>query len=97
VSARASAVTRRDPAYPTVSAVLLRSTLTGAVRHQQEAMRDGSIDLMLELHLPGIGRLDFERVRDVARAGHDAALPHVRRWVDDQPWVGRHAPSGWSA
>ncbi len=94
VRALASAVTRRGPSYPTVSAVLLRSMLTGAVRHQQEAMRDGSIDLMLELHLPGIGLLDFERVREVARAGHDAALPDIRRWVEEQPWVGRHAASG---
>jgi hypothetical protein len=67
----------------------MRSMLTGAVRHQRQAMQGDSIDLLLELHLPGIGLLEFGRVREVAQAGYDAALPRIRTWVDEQEWVRR--------
>jgi predicted acylesterase/phospholipase RssA len=92
VRALASAVTGRGPRYPSVSSVLLRSMLTGAVRHQQQAMRGDRIELLIELHLPGIGLLDFERVEEVARAGRDAALPQIAEWAQGRSWV--RSPSG---
>jgi predicted acylesterase/phospholipase RssA len=82
-----STITRRGHSYPTVSAILLRSMLTGAVRNQNDALRDEAVDLMLQLHLPGIGLLDFDRVRDVAQAGEDASLPQIRQWASEQPWL----------
>ncbi|HEY3485329.1 MAG TPA: cyclic nucleotide-binding domain-containing protein, partial [Ilumatobacteraceae bacterium] len=68
---------RRTGAYPSVAAILLRSMLTGAVRNQQEAVRDGSVDLMLQLHLPGVGLLDFASVHTVAKAGYDSSIDQI--------------------
>jgi predicted acylesterase/phospholipase RssA/CRP-like cAMP-binding protein len=77
--------------YPSVSSVLLRSMLTGAVRTQQEALRDGGVNLLLPLHLPGIGLLEFERVRPVAQAGYEASRETIAAWAAAQPWLGRTA------
>ncbi len=63
--------------YPSVTSVLLRSMLTGAVRNQKTSMQDGSIDLLLTLHLPGVGLLEFDRSREVADAGYEAATPTI--------------------
>jgi predicted acylesterase/phospholipase RssA len=67
--------------YPSVTSILLRSMLTGAVRNQQASMQDGSIDLLLTMHLPGVGLLDFERTREVAAAGYESAMADVNAWA----------------
>ncbi len=79
---------RSKSIYPSVTSVLLRSMLTGAVRNQKASMADGSIDLLLTLHLPGIGLLDFERSREVADAGYGAAKPTIDDWVATRPELG---------
>jgi predicted acylesterase/phospholipase RssA/CRP-like cAMP-binding protein len=85
--ALAASVTGRRSDYPRLSAVLLRSMLTGAVRNQHEAMKDATVDLLLPLHLPGVGLLDFERVRAVSRAGYVASAGSIREWAATQRWV----------
>ncbi len=72
---------RSTSVYPSVTSVLLRSMLTGAVRNQKESMQDGSIDLLVAMHLPGVGLLDFERSREVAEAGYEASVQTVREWA----------------
>jgi predicted acylesterase/phospholipase RssA/CRP-like cAMP-binding protein len=79
----------RRSVYPSVSAVLLRSMLTGAVRNQHDAMTEGGVDLLLALHLPGIGLLEFDRVRSVAAAGYEASVDQIRAWAAAQSWIGR--------
>jgi predicted acylesterase/phospholipase RssA len=67
--------------YPSVTSILLRSMLTGAVRNQKASMQDGSIDLLLTMHLPGVGLLDFDRTREVAAAGYESAAADVNAWA----------------
>jgi predicted acylesterase/phospholipase RssA len=67
--------------YPSVTSILLRSMLTGAVRNQQASMQDGSVDLLLSMHLPGIGLLEFDRSREVADAGYAASVQTVGDWA----------------
>jgi len=74
--------------YPSVVSVLLRSMLAGAVRNQKDSMQDGSIDLLLTLHLSGVGLLDFERSREVAESGYEAAVPDIRTWAAGRPELG---------
>ncbi len=82
---------RSKSIYPSVTSVLLRSMLTGAVRNQKASMADGSIDLLLTLHLPGIGLLDFERSREVSDAGYAASKPTIDNWVATRPELGATA------
>jgi predicted acylesterase/phospholipase RssA len=72
---------RAKSVYPSLTSVLLRSMLTGAVRNQKASMEDGSIDLVVAMHLPGIGLLDFERSREVADAGYEASVETVSEWA----------------
>ncbi len=80
---------RSKSMYPSVTSVLLRSMLTGAVRNQKASMEDGSIDLVVAMHLPGIGLLDFERSREVADAGYEASKQTVREWAVTRPELHR--------
>jgi predicted acylesterase/phospholipase RssA len=83
-----AALRRGKSVYPSVTSVLLRSMLTGAVRNQKASMADGSIDLLVPLHLPGIGLLEFERSREVADAGYAAAKSMVDDWVSTRRELG---------
>ena len=78
---------RRSSTYPSMSSVLLRSMLTGAVSHQRETMSEGVVDLMITMHLPGIGLLEFDRVDSVSRAGYDRSHPLVTEWASGQSWL----------
>ena len=86
VRALRSTVRRAASEYPSVSSVLLRSMLTGAVHNQQRSLRDGNVDLLLQLDLPGVGLLDFERVQEVAQIGYDDSVERIREWAVTQPW-----------
>jgi predicted acylesterase/phospholipase RssA/CRP-like cAMP-binding protein len=79
---------RSQSIYPSLTSVLLRSMLTGAVRNQKASMEDGSIDLVVAMHLPGIGLLDFERSREVAEAGYAASVQTVSEWATARSELG---------
>jgi predicted acylesterase/phospholipase RssA/CRP-like cAMP-binding protein len=76
---------RSKSVYPSVTSVLLRSMLTGALRNQKASIADSSIDLLLTLHLPGIGLLEFDRSREVADAGYEASKTTVQNWAATRP------------
>jgi predicted acylesterase/phospholipase RssA/CRP-like cAMP-binding protein len=89
---------RRSPrAYPGVANVLLRSMLTGATLHQQAALRDGGVDLLVKLVLPGVGLLDLERVAEVADAGYRASVDQVQSWAESTWFTGRATSSAYSS
>jgi predicted acylesterase/phospholipase RssA/CRP-like cAMP-binding protein len=83
-----SSLGRGKSIYPSLTSVLLRSMLTGAVRNQKASMEDGSIDLVVAMHLPGIGLLDFERSREVSRAGYEASFQTVTAWAATRSELG---------
>jgi predicted acylesterase/phospholipase RssA len=85
--ALAASIRRGQRTYPSVTAVLLRSMLAGAVHNQASALRGESVDLMLRMSLPGVSLLDFERVAEVADAGYRASVEPVRSWASTLPWM----------
>jgi predicted acylesterase/phospholipase RssA/CRP-like cAMP-binding protein len=73
---------------PSATSVLLRSMMTGSVRNQRESMEAGSVDLLVTMHLPGIGMLEFERTREVAEAGYAASKDTVAAWAATRTELG---------
>ena len=55
------------------------------LRNQKASIADSSIDLLLTLHLPGIGLLEFDRSREVADAGYEASKTTVQNWAATRP------------
>jgi predicted acylesterase/phospholipase RssA/CRP-like cAMP-binding protein len=90
-SALRSTLRRSQTEYPSVTSVLLRSMLTGAVHNQERSLRDGVVDLMVKMHLPGVGLLEFERVREVAGFGYDDSVEKISEWATRQPWIAARA------
>jgi predicted acylesterase/phospholipase RssA/CRP-like cAMP-binding protein len=67
--------------YPGLMAVLMRAMVAGSVRDRDRILADGSVDCYLDLDLPGVQLLDFERVEEIARRGYAAALPRLEAWA----------------
>jgi predicted acylesterase/phospholipase RssA/CRP-like cAMP-binding protein len=84
--ALAAAIRPNGIRYPALSTVLLRSMLTGAVHHQREALQR-DVDLLITMNLPGVGLLEFERTRDVAKIGYDSAKVAIDEWATQQTWM----------
>lgn len=89
--ALAASMRRGSNTYPSVSAVLLRSMMAGAVHNQASALRQDAVDLLLQLNLPGVSLLDFERVAEIAQVGYVRTVEPVREWAATVEWL--DAPS----
>lgn len=76
----------RSP-YPSASAVLMRSMLTGSVITQRAAMGDGAVDLLIELDLPGVGLFEFDRLTSIAANGYRSSIEQVRDWASSRSWL----------
>lgn len=79
-----SMTSKRKNEYPGITAMLLRTMITGSVRERKRSVERGDIDLYLDLDLRGVSLLDFESVREVAAAGYEAALPRLEAWLTEQ-------------
>lgn len=80
---------RRRGTYPSVASVLLRSMLAGSVHNQKAALRGDAVDLLVQLDLPGVSLLDFERVAEVAETGYRASRETVEQWAAGVAWLGQ--------
>lgn len=70
--------------YPAISAVLLRSLITGSTQERNRSVARGDMDLYLDLDLRGVPLLDFDSSRSVAKSGYEAAMPRLESWLDSQ-------------
>ncbi len=70
--------------YPGLMAILMRSMVTGSVRDRDRILSGGSVDCHLDLDLPGVSLLDFERVEEVAARGYADARPRLEAWLEER-------------
>lgn len=70
--------------YPGLMSILMRSMITGSVRDRDRALANDGVDCHLDLDLPGVGLLDFERVAEVATRGYEAARPRLEAWMEER-------------
>lgn len=73
---------RGRPAYPGITAVLMRTMIAGSMRERSKMLERGDADLYLDLDLRGTSLLDFDEAESVARAGYDAAMPRLEAWLE---------------
>lgn len=75
-----ASIGRRQPAYPSLSSVLIRTMMLGSV-HEQTSARYSAEDAFVKVDIKGVGLLDFEKVKPVADAGYDIARPALEGWL----------------
>jgi predicted acylesterase/phospholipase RssA/CRP-like cAMP-binding protein len=74
-------LTRTPNPYPALPGVLVRSMLVGAVRDRNRVKESGAIDLYVDLDMPDVGLLDFDRVDPVVDRGYEAGLEALDAWL----------------
>lgn len=72
---------RGRPAYPGITALLMRTMLAGSIRERTRMLDRGDVDLYLDLDLRGVSLLDFEKVPSTVAAGYEAAMPRLEAWL----------------
>jgi len=43
---------------------------------------DGTVDLYLDLDMPGVGLLDFNKIRPAVERGHQVSKPLIKAWLE---------------
>ncbi len=66
---------------PSMPSILVRTMLVAAVRDRNEKRDAGLADLYMELDLPDVGLLEFDKVAEVAETGYTMAKPLIDDWL----------------
>lgn len=67
--------------FPGITAVLMRSVIVGSIAQRDQALEAAEVDLLLELHIRGVGLLEFEKVDPVVEQGIELARPEIEAWL----------------
>jgi predicted acylesterase/phospholipase RssA/CRP-like cAMP-binding protein len=76
-----SQVGSRRSKLPGVMSIVMRAMVVGSVRDRDQLIADGTVDCYLDLELPGVRLLDFERVAEITARGYHAARPRLAAWL----------------
>lgn len=76
-----SKLRRGGKQYPGLIPVLVHSLITASTRERDRIVSTGVIDFYLDLEIPGIGLLDFDRASTAIKAGYEAAAPRIEAWL----------------
>ena len=72
---------RRPTRVPGIAATILRSMVVGAGMARSKMLEEGLADLYLNIHVRGVGLLEFERIDEVERMGYDQTIEPLRAWL----------------
>ncbi len=79
--ALAAVAGRKRSPYPTVGSVLMRSMIAGSEQTRSACLADGMIDLYLNIHITGVGLLEFDKLDQVVEDGYRSAAPQIEEWL----------------
>ena len=71
----------------------MRSIVAGSSRDRDRMLASGIVDWHLDLDMPGVHLLDFERVAEIAGRGYVAARPRLEAWLRSSADDGRRSAS----
>jgi predicted acylesterase/phospholipase RssA len=73
---------RLSPQVPRLGLTIMRSMFVGSDPARTQMLRDGLVDLYLNIKASGIGLLQFDKVEKVANIGYEASLEPLREWLE---------------
>ena len=66
---------------PGLADTMMRSTLVGAGRARDEMVRAGLADFYRNIHVQGVGMLQFDAVDKSVRIGYEDSIGPLREWL----------------
>lgn len=70
--------------FPGLTAALMRSVIVGSIAQRAQALEAAEVDLLPELHVRGVGLLEFEQVDPVVQQGIELARPEIEAWLAER-------------
>ncbi|MGB6992644.1 MAG: patatin-like phospholipase family protein, partial [Thermoanaerobaculia bacterium] len=80
---------RKATPIPGISTTILQSMVVGGSQLRKRVLDDGLADLYLNIHVRGVGLLEFEKVEEVARIGYEESIGTLRQWSESGGLEGR--------
>ncbi len=72
---------QRERRVPGIASVIMNSLVVGSGRARRAMLDDGLADFYHNIHVRGVGMLDFEEVDKGARLGYEESIEPLRRWL----------------
>jgi len=66
---------------PGIAATIMQSMIVGAGLARNEALRQNLADLYVNIHVRGVGLLEFDKVAQVERIGYEQSIGPLREWL----------------
>ncbi|MGB3564587.1 MAG: patatin-like phospholipase family protein, partial [Thermoanaerobaculia bacterium] len=80
---------RKATRIPGIASTILQSMVVGGSQLRKRVLDDGLADLYLNIHVRGVGLLEFEKVEEVARIGYEESIGTLRQWSESGGLEGR--------
>ncbi len=75
---------RRPTRAPKLAAVVMQSMIVGSTQARDNMLQQELADLYLNIHVPGVGMLQFEAIEKAAQIGYDNAIEPLRKWAESR-------------
>ncbi len=75
---------RRSARAPRLAAVVMQSMIVGSNRARDDMLQQELADLYINIHVPGVGMLQFEAIERAARIGYEDAIEPLRKWAESR-------------
>ncbi len=72
---------RRAVRAPQLAAVIMQSMMVGSNQARDHMLQQELADLYLNIHVPGVGMLQFEAIEKAVRIGYERAIQPLTKWV----------------
>ncbi len=72
---------RRATRAPQLAAVIMQSMMVGSTQARDHMLQQELADLYLNIHVPGVGMLQFEAIEKAVQIGYDSAIEPLRKWA----------------
>lgn len=77
---------QRERRAPGIATVIMNSMVVGSGRARRAILEEGLADFYRNIHVRGVGMLDFEEVEAVAVIGYEESLEPLRIWFESGTW-----------
>lgn len=75
----------RAPETPSFGSVLMQSMMVGSSHSRDRVLEQGQADFYRNIHVHGIGLLQFEALEEAAEVGYRESIGPLREWLATRP------------
>ena len=73
----------KHPETPGVASIIMQSMMVGSSRSRERLLEQGHADFYINIHVHGVGMLQFEALEEAQKTGYSDSFEPLRKWAGE--------------